>query len=259
LSLLHPPCASANVTTNDAISEGIFIGARASHVDDASDTLTPMVLTSVPLTPRVRWWTKLARFPRRIWSISQEATAILTDHFHRPPSKRKVALIRIGTVIIFILLSPVALVLRSRIRGARAFAALHARVRQIWPTSAIEAVALLRATFEELIARGAFVKMKRIEIAPFGKFESWEMLSVQQFLYKCEVTLGHLDEALAVAAALPGRTAVAILQQVDCLVALGRRADAIALLERNLDIDGWRGPLHRRLTELGGSHLRALN
>ena len=218
-----------------------------------------MVLTSVPLTPRVRWWTKLARFPRRIWSMSQEATGVLTDHFHRQPSKRKVALIRIGTVIMLVLLSPVALLLRSRIRGAKAFTALDARVREIWPTSAIEAVAVLRATFEELIARGAFVKVKRIEIAPFGKFESWDIFAVQRFLYECEVTLGHLDEALAVAAALPGRTAVGILQQVDCLVALGRRADAIALLERSLDIDGWRGPLRRRLTELGGSHLRALN
>jgi hypothetical protein len=218
-----------------------------------------MVLTSVPLTPRVRWWTKLARFPRRIWSASQEVTAILTDHFHRQPSKRKVALIRIGMVISLTLISPVAFVLRSRFRGATAFGALDARVRQIWPTSTIEAVAVLRSTFEELVARGALVKVKRIEIAPFGKFESWDIFSIQRFLYECEVTLGHLDEALAVAAALPGRTEVGILQQVDCLVALGRRSDAIALLERNLDIDGWRGPLRRRLTELGGSHLRALN
>jgi len=48
------------------------------------------------------------------------------------------------------------------------------------------------------------------------------------------------------------------LQQVDCLVTFGKRADAIALLERNLDLDGWRGTLRRRLRELGGRHLQAL-
>jgi hypothetical protein len=84
------------------------------------------------------------------------------------------------------------------------------------------------------------------------------VFSVQRLLYDCEVALGHLEEALTVAAALPGRLDVAILQQVDCLVALGRQSDAIALLERNLDIDGWRGTLRRRLRELGGRHLQAL-
>jgi hypothetical protein len=39
------------------------------------------------------------------------------------------------------------------------------------------------------------------------------------------------------------------LAQVDCLVALGQRDDAITLLERNLDMDGWRRTLRRRLRE----------
>jgi hypothetical protein len=103
------------------------------------------------------------------------------------------------------------------------------------------------------------VVVRAVEIEPFGKFEPGALLSVQRFLYDSEVTLGHLEQALTVAAAVPGRVDVFILQQVDCLVALGRREEAIALLERNLDIDGWRGALRRRLTELGGRHLRALN
>jgi hypothetical protein len=98
-----------------------------------------------------------------------------------------------------------------------------------------------------------------LEIEPFGTFQAGDLLSVQRFLYDSEIALGHLEEALAVAAAMPGQLDVFILQQVDCLAALGRREEASTLLERNLDKDGWRGTLRRRLTELGGRHLRALN
>jgi hypothetical protein len=42
-------------------------------------------------------------------------------------------------------------------------------------------------------------------------------------------------------------------QQVDCLVAMRRREDAIALLRKNLHLDNRRGDLHRRLGELSGS------
>jgi tetratricopeptide (TPR) repeat protein len=159
----------------------------------------------------------------------------------------------------FFLLWPLALAFRSRFRRGTGLDALDARVRQIWQTSPDDAVALLRSTFEQLLARDAFLKLRPVELEPFGKFAGGDLLSIQRFLYDSEVALGHLEQALAVAAALPGRLDVFVLQQVDCLVALGRREEAIALLERNLDIDGWRGTLRRRLTELGGRHLRALN
>ena len=71
---------------------------------------------------------------------------------------------------------------------------------QIWKTSAYEAVALLRSTFDQLIAsKGAF-GIKSIEIAPFGKFEPWDALRVQRHLYDCEIALGRYADALAVAA-----------------------------------------------------------
>ena len=69
--------------------------------------------------------------------------------------------------------------------------------------------------------------------------------------------LGNFEEALAVSSALPGRLDESILRQVDCLVALGRHPEAIALLESNLDLDGWRCRLRRRLVALGG-HLRVV-
>ena len=60
-------------------------------------------------------------------------------------------------------------------------------------------------------------------------------------------------------AKLPVKIERTILKEVDCLMALGRRADAIALLQRHLDLDGWRGELRRRLVELGGSPLRTVD
>jgi hypothetical protein len=185
---------------------------------------------------------------------------MLTDLAHRQPSRRKLMLIRLGLLVSLILLSPLALVLRLRLRpGDRtAFGALDARVRDLWQTSAHDAVALLRATFEKLRAGGAIGGMKRIQIEPFGKFQPWDALKVEGHLYQCELALGHHEAALELAASLP-KSQETVLQQVDCLLAMGRRADAVALLERNLDLDSWRGALRRRLTALGGSPLRSVN
>lgn len=191
--------------------------------------------------------------------MSGQLTTIITDHSHRQPGKRKLALIRLGVMASFLLLWPLALVFRSRFRRATGFDALDARVREIWLTSPSDAVALLRSTFEQLIVRDVLTRLRPVSVEPFGTFEGRDLLSVQRFLYDSEIALGQLEQALAVAAAMPGNLDVFLLQQVDCLIALGRREEAIALLERNLDADGWRGTLRRRLRELGGHHLRALN
>lgn len=183
---------------------------------------------------------------------------MITEGSPRQPSERKLALIRLAMMVTMVLVLPLALVLGPRYRRRTAFDALQERVRQLWQMSGHEALALLRSTFEQLVAQGAFAKMKGVEIAPFGKFQTADVFSVYRFLYDCEIAFGNFEQALALTAAMPGRLDVTILQQVDCLVALDRREEAIALLERNLDIDGWRGKLRRRLLELGGRHLRAL-
>jgi len=215
-------------------------------------------LTSIPPVTDERWWTKLAKLPGRLWSMSLEMATMMTDGSHRQPTKRKLLMVRLGVMASLLVLLPLLLPFRSRLRRPTAFDALHARIGEIWQTSPDDGMALLRTTFRKLVAEGAFEKMKSVEITPFGSFKTKDVLSVYRVLYECEVGLGNYEQALAVLAVMPGRIDSSILQQVDCLVALGRRDEAIALLERNLDIDGWRGKLRRRLRELGGRHLRAV-
>jgi hypothetical protein len=238
----------------------MICGIDPSNAGRVRYNVPSVVLTPVALAPRVRWWTKLARLPRFLWSQSAEVATMITDHSPRQPSRRKLAWIRIAMLACRIVVLPFALVLRRRFRprGPTAFEALDTQMREVWRTSPYEAVALLRSIFERLLARGALNPIRTVEIEPYGKFEPWDALAVERHLYNCEITLGHHEAALAVAPALP-KYEETILQQVDCLVAMGRRPDAIALLERSLDVDGWRGTLRRRLRELGGSPLKSVN
>lgn len=190
--------------------------------------------------------------------MSGEVATLLTDGAERQPRKRKLMFIRLVVMAGLIPLTPFLLLAVARARRATGFDALHERVREVWERSAFEAIAELRAVHETLRAQGALTSFKAVEIPPFGRFGGLETFRVQQFLYRCELAIQNYEGALAVAAA-PGKTTLTILQQVDCLVAMGRRGDAIALLERNLDLDGWRGTLRRRLAELGGKPLRIVN
>src|SRR5436190_11320103 len=106
-----------------------------------------MTLTSVPVIPRERWWTKVAKLPGRLWLMSGDIATMMTDRSDRQPSKRKLVLIRVPLTAVLILLVPFLLPLAFRARRSTAFDALHGRVRQIWQTSASDAIALLRATF----------------------------------------------------------------------------------------------------------------
>src|SRR5437763_15366814 len=127
---------------------------------------------------------------------------MLTEHSPRQPSKRKFALIRLGVLMGLVMLSPIALVLRARSPRASAFDVLDARVREIWQTSTTEAVALLRSTFEQLVARDLLITIRGVEIAPFGKFEPRDLLSIQRFLYDFEVVMWHFVLTLAVVSCL---------------------------------------------------------
>ena len=87
-------------------------------------------------------------------------------------------LIRIALMAGFVLLSPLVVIVALRGRRATAFDALRARVREIGRTSAADAVAVLRSTFAQLVAQGAFDKMKPVAIPPFGTFKFAEVFSV---------------------------------------------------------------------------------
>ena len=201
---------------------------------------------------RRRWWTLPLRLPRWLWEASGTATTTLTDGFRRRPARGTTGAIRVAILISFIVLLPFVLVFARRWRETNATAALNKRALELWTTSPLDAIATVRATLDQLVAAGCYDGNDPVTIDGFGEFAASDVFWVHQFLYDCEVAVGRYEEALAVAAALPFRWDTNILQQVDCLVALDRNADAIALLERSLDLDGWRGTLRARLQVLHG-------
>jgi hypothetical protein len=176
--------------------------------------------------------------------------------FQRRPNKWVLRAFRAGTIGVGLLVGPwmiLANSFRPMREGASSF--FYKRLHEVWQTSPYEAVELLRATLETLKARaGGFgpTPWKAIHLPPFGKFRASDVLSLQNYLFRCEFALGRYEEAMQVSMSVPVRMHTSVLEQVDCLMAMGRRAEAIAHLEKNLDIDTWRAPLRRRLEQLSG-------
>ena len=134
--------------------------------------------SSVPLVPREPWWTKIAKAPTRLWSMSREMASLITDGSHRQPSKRKLALIRVGVTASLVLLLPFGCLWGSRYRRATAFDALHARVREIGQTSTAEAIGLLRSIFKQLCRSRRVRQDESGPVSPFGIFRTVDTLSI---------------------------------------------------------------------------------
>jgi len=203
------------------------------------------------------WWIRLWRYPRWLWWHSGE-TALGFSEFvlQRRPSKWLLLALRAAIVGLGLALGPwITLTNSLRRRRNRATQVFNERFQEVWLTSPYEAVELLRTTLESFKARGGggvSLFPKAINLPPFGKFDANDFFTLQAYLFKCEFALGRYEEAMQVSMSLPIRIHSSILDQVDCLMAMGRRAEAIAHLEKNLDVDTWRGPLRRRLEDLSG-------
>jgi hypothetical protein len=185
----------------------------------------------------------------------------MAENFQRRPGKWVQRAIRAGIIAMGLLLGP-WLILAGGFRRERASSRFHLRLQEVWRTSPYDAVELLRTTLETLRARAGGVvpnPWKTIDLPPFGKFNATDVISLHNYLFRCEFALGRYEEAMQVSMSIPVRMHTTILEQVDCLIAMGRRAEAIAHLEKNLDVDTWRGPLRRRLEELSGKPGGGLN
>ena len=223
-------------------------------------------MSSPPPSPGsagLSWWIRLWRYPRWLWWHSGETTRDISGHFQRRPGKWVLRAIRAGIIAMGLLLGP-WLILAGSLRPRRESASsrFHQRLQEVWRTSPYEAVELLRTTLETLRARAAgscATPWKTIDLPPFGKFDATDVVSLHNYFFRCEFALGRYEEAMQVSMSVPVRMHTSILEQVDCLMAMGRRAEAIAHLEKNLDVDTWRGPLRRRLEELSGKPGGGLN
>lgn len=134
---------------------------------------------------------------------------------------------------------------------------LENHANEVWARSPEEAGALVKGVFDQLReARASGAKDWHLELPPYGRFDELEFGSVAYLVYRQYLALGWHQPALNALQLLPVFPGL-ILLQVDCLVALDRKGEAIALLDQHLSIDDRRGRLRRRLIELGG-HLRSV-
>ena len=193
------------------------------------------------------------RFPGWVWVAGSDAAEAILSMRKRPAGRAWALALRLIMVFLLALILPfVLLVNEIRRRRPRAAGALHKKVVELWQSSPYEAVELLRTTFESLKAAGGVEPFKHVDIPPFGRFAFTDALYVYQTLFKSEFALGRYEEALQVSKSIPANIPGTILEQVDCLMAMGRRDDAIAHLEKSLALDNWKAPLRRRLEELTG-------
>lgn len=176
----------------------------------------------------------------------------MSELFPRRPREWQIRVLRVGLLLMVLVMWPwIALWRLVHGRGSDPCALLWQKAEEVWRKDPAAATALLRDVHTKLSARGGLfgAPFLGIEVPPYGRFRFAEAWWVHDAVYRCELALGRHDEALAMARALP-ETDVSILQQVDCLLAMNRRAEAVALLESKLHLDTWVGPLRKRLREL---------
>jgi tetratricopeptide (TPR) repeat protein len=200
----------------------------------------------------LKWW-MIWRFPGWVWIAGGEAAEGILLMRTRRTGRAAAFTLRLLMVLLVAVMLPFVFLLNAiRNRRPRAANALHKEVVELWQSSPYEGVDLLRTTFETLKAAGGFEPFKRVDIPPFGRFAFTDALYVYQTLFKSEFAMGRYEEALQVSKSIPANIPDTILEQVDCLMAMGRRDDAIAHLEKSLALDNWKAPLRRRLEELTG-------
>jgi len=147
------------------------------------------------------------------------------------------------------------------LRPSAALTRLESRARELWDESPDRSLELVRTVYDKLAAEDAAGHLRlgrAVEVPTFGRFRSGEMGDIAAILIRLETALGYHDEALERFSAF-GEDALLLPAKVDLLLRLGRRADAISLLEQKLHLDNWRGDLRLRLHNLKGDIFGGLN
>jgi hypothetical protein len=202
------------------------------------------------------WWRRLRAAPSRIWHLLEVA-----DDEHSPAtSPRWTRRAKILWLIAFLLGLPLLLLLRPLLlRSIFHFGAakkLKAEARERWTTNPHEALLLLKSVCltlrEARRTRRITFWRGSVVIPPHGRFRLFDSVILDDVLYSYAYALGDYEAALDVCSA-PPLTKSMVEQQADCLVAMRRKADALAVLQKHLHLDNRRGDLRRRLETLSAS------
>ena len=193
-------------------------------------------------------WRDRACFARH---MGEEMGNLLADHWHLRIRSLWRWPLRVGFFVWILVVLPWA---SRALRKPRkdAVGRLQSRVEELWRTAPYAALQLLRSVSDQLSRHNLGRKNdsgRPVHIDPFGQFAETDAMELRFYLLEYEISFAHYDEALALCQELP-EIAPAILMQVKCLEKMGRKQDAIALLEQKLAKDNWRGDLRAKLAEL---------
>lgn len=201
------------------------------------------------------WWRRPWSLLSRIWHIFD-----VYENEHEPAaSPRRSRWFKTFVLVAILPVLPILWLLRPRwlrsVFGMSAAKKLEAEARERWTTNPHEALLLLKHVCHTLreARRADRITPWRgsVEIPPYGRFRFTDSVVLDDVLYSYAYSLGDYEAAMDLCSE-PPLLASMIDRQVDCLVAMRRQKDAVALLQKNLHLDNRRGDLHRRLGELSG-------
>jgi len=202
--------------------------------------------------PEPTGWRWILGWPRRLWRSTDAVADDVADALGIPVAGFRRRAARPLFFALMLVMMPLVWPLR-RLFHSTAERRVRDRSDEIWQTNPYEAVALVESVCLQVRAAVPSDKLlARIDLPPWGRFTPFQLAQLESYLFRCYLAVGRYEDALTLCRAF-GEAELFVQMQVDCLIAMKRTPDAIALLRDKLHLDGPRGKLRSKLESLTGS------
>jgi hypothetical protein len=198
----------------------------------------------------LRTWRRFLQWLRRAWEAADFPADVGMRALRIRNKRRWKRVLKTAIVVLWILIAPMSRLFAGAFRGAAA-ERVRARVSELWSTNPLDAVQVLRDVYEQLKINVPDNLLRSFDLPPFGRFTAFDLFQVEDHLFRCEMALGRYEEALTLCRSMPAISRSIVLQ-ADCLVAMRKTDEAVALLRSNLHLDQLDDQIHDKLASLTG-------